>query len=171
MAFSSRSGSFGKPTARVLSAIVFGLAVVGWAGEAVVTLAWDASRCGCAAGYRVYYGTNARSYPFVTNAGLALTQTVVLPRGGRWFFAATTVSTNGLESDFSNEVSWESRPAAPVMLSESWVRVVPLLERSTNGVSWEGVTGAPSWFPATNRMEFFRGRRLMIEPERRPIAP
>ena len=80
-----------------------------------LTLAWDASPCACAASYRLYYGTNAHSYQFVTNTGLALTQSVVLPHGGRWFFAATVVSTNGLESDFSNEVSWESKPTAPVM--------------------------------------------------------
>ena len=82
------------------TALVMAWAVV--AGAQQVTLAWDASPCACAANYRLYYGTNTRSYQFVTNTGLSLTQAVVLPHGGRWFFAATVVSTNGLESDYSS---------------------------------------------------------------------
>lgn len=128
-----------------------------------LTLAWDASPCGCAASYRLYYGTNTRSYQFVTNTGLMLTQSVVLPHGGRWFFAATTVGTNGLESDFSNEVSWESKPAAPVMAGSSWVRLAPVFGRSTNCVTWGSVAGEATWFPATNNAEFFRVNRLLIE--------
>ncbi len=94
------------------------------------------------AGYRLYYGTNTRSYQFVTNTGLMLTQAVVLPHGGRWFFAATAgTSTNGLESDFSNEVSWESKPTPPVMAGKTWVRLTPVFGRSTNLVAWGSVTG------------------------------
>ena len=133
------------------------------AGERRLTLAWDASPCACAAGYRLYYGTNTRSYQFVTNAGLALTQSVTLSHGGRWFFAATAVGTNGLESEFSNEVSWESRPVAPVMAGRPWVRLTPVFGRSTNFVTWEGVNGEATWFPATNRAEWFRVNRLLIE--------
>jgi len=77
-------------------------------GAERLTLAWDASPSAAVSGYRLYYGTNARSYQFVTNSGLALTQSVVLPHRGRWFFSATAVGTNGLESDFSNEVSWRA---------------------------------------------------------------
>ena len=80
-----------------------------------MTLAWDASASTNVVGYRLYYGTNTRSYQFVTNTGLALTQAVLLPHRGRWFFAATAYDTNGLESDFSIEVSWESKPMPPVM--------------------------------------------------------
>jgi hypothetical protein len=128
-----------------------------------VTLAWDASPSAAVAGYRVYWGTNARAYCCLTNAGLALTQAVVLPHGGRWFFAATAYDTNGLESDFSNEVSWESKPTPPVMAGETWVRLAPVFGRSTNLVAWGVVTGTPSWFPATNRAEFFRVNRLLME--------
>ncbi len=140
--------------------------VLAWATAASgqrLTLAWDASPCACAAGYRLYYGTNTRSYQFVTNTALILTQSVVLPHGGRWFFAATVVSTNGLESDFSNEVSWESRPTAPVMAGKPWVRLTPVFGRSTNLAAWSSVTGEATWFPATNRAEWFRVNRLLIE--------
>ena len=133
------------------------------AGAQRVTLAWDASACGCAAGYRLYYGTNTRSYQFVTNTGLMLTQSVVLPHRGRWFFAATAYDTNGLESDFSSEVSWESKPAPPVMAGKAWVRLTPVFGRSTNLAAWGSVTGEATWFPATNRAEFFRVNRLLME--------
>jgi hypothetical protein len=150
----------------LLGALVVAWAVV--AGAQRLTLAWDASSCGCAAGYRLYYGTNTRSYPFVTDAGRALTQSVVLPHGGRWFFAVTAYDTNGLESEFSSEVTWEDRPVAPVMRGEPWVRVAPVFEQSTNQVTWQTVTGAPTWFPATNAAETFRLRELVIE---RVIVP
>ena len=143
------------------AALVMALAVAASAQR--LTLAWDASPCACAASYRLYYGTNTRSYQFVTNTGLMLAQSVVLPHGGRWFFAATAYSTNGLESDFSSEVSWESKPAPPVMAGETWVRLVPVFGRSTNLAAWGSVTGEATWFPATNRAEFFRVNRLLME--------
>ena len=128
-----------------------------------VTLAWDASASTNVAGYRVYWGTNSRAYVGVTNAGPALTQTLVLPHRGRWFFAATAYDTNGLESDFSSEVSWESKPAPPVMAGKAWVRLTPVFGRSTNLAAWGSVTGEATWFPATNRAEFFRVNRLLME--------
>jgi len=133
------------------------------AGAQQVTLAWDASASTNVAGYRLYYGTNTRSYQFVTNAGLVLTQAVVLPWRGRWWFAATAYSTNGLESDFSSEVSWESKPLPPAMAGSSWVRLAPVFGRSTNLAAWGSVTGEATWFPATNRAEFFRVNRLLME--------
>jgi hypothetical protein len=136
-----------------------------------VTLGWDASPGGGAAGYRLYYGTNAGSYQFVTNAGLALTQSVVLPHGGRWFFAATAYCTNGLESVFSDEVVWESMPTPPVIASEAWVRLTPVLGWSTNLVTWGSVTGTATWLPATNRAEFFRAGELVIERVQRLVTP
>jgi len=133
------------------------------AGAERLTLAWDPSPSADVVGYRLYWGTNTRSYQFVTNAGQVLTQSVVLPHRGRWFFAATAYSTNGLESDFSSEVSWESKPVPPVMAGESWVRLAPVFGRSTNLVTWGNVTGVPTWFPATNRAEFFRVKGLLME--------
>jgi hypothetical protein len=140
--------------------------LVAWAEVAVaqrVTLAWDASASTNVVGYRLYYGTNSGSYQYVTNTGLMLTQSVVLPHGGRWFFAATAYDRNGLESDFSSEVVFESKPVPPVMAGKPWVRLAPVFGRSTNQVAWGSVTGEASWFPATNRVEFFRVDRLLME--------
>ena len=136
-----------------------------------VTLAWDASPSPEVNDYRVYFGTNSRSYSFVTNAGLVLTQTVVLPSAGRWFFAATAVATNGLESEYSNEVQWECKPEPPVVRSERWLRLVPELWRSTNRVDWMSFEAEPTWIGATNALEFFTMRGLLIEPVPRRKEP
>jgi len=143
--------------------VAVALAGAGLARGETVTLAWDASASTNVAGYRIYYGTNSRAYFCVTNAGLVLTQAVVLPHRGRWFFAATAYDTNGLESDFSSEVSWESKPAPPVMAGKTWVRLTPVFGRSTNLAAWGSVTGEATWFPATNRAEFFRVKALLME--------
>jgi len=143
--------------------------LLGWAGAVGaqnVTLTWDASSSACVAGYRVYYGTNSRAYGFVTNAGLVQTQRVTLPCPGRWFFAATAYDTIGLESDFSNEVQWEARPGSPALHGDAVVRLVPVIERSINQVDWSSLTGAPTFLAATNRTEFFRAQRLIVEDAR-----
>ena len=141
-----------------------------WAGAVgaqSVTLAWDASPSASIAGYRVYYGTNSRAYGFVTNAGLVQTQRVTLPRPGRWFFAATAYDNIGLESDYSNEVQWEGKPGSPALHGDAVVRLSPVIERSTNQVDWSSLTGAPTFLAATNRAEFFRAQRLVVEDVRR----
>jgi hypothetical protein len=154
---------------RLLTILV--LAWVAMVHAQPVTLAWNASPSPEVTGYRVYYGTNSRSYSVVTNAGLVLTQTVVLPHLGRWFFAATAHDAQGLESEFSNEVEWEARLGSPVLLGEPWVRLSPVIERSTNQVDWVNTTGATTFFAATNGMEFFATRRLVIERVQRVIEP
>jgi len=136
-----------------------------------VTLAWDASPSAGVTGYRLYYGTNSRSYAFVTNAGLVLTQAVILPHPGRWFFAATAYASNGLESVFSDELEWEAKPGPPVVQGEPIVRLSPVIERSTNQVDWLSITGAPTFIVATNKAEFFQTRRLVIERVQRVTEP
>ncbi len=136
-----------------------------------VRLAWDASPSPDVVGYRIHFGTNAGNYSFVTNVGLVRTQTVVVPHTGRWFFAATAVDANGMESPFSNQVQWEGKPVAPVVQSETWVRLTPVIERSTNLVSWKYFEGEATWIAATNEMEFFATRRLLIERVQRVNEP
>jgi len=128
-----------------------------------VTLSWDPSPTPNVVCYRIYFGTSSRNYSGVTDAGLALKQTVVLPHSGRWFFAATAVDANGCESDFSNEVQWQAKPAPPGLHGETWVRLSPVIECSTNLVDWQSAVGEPTWIRATNQMEFFATRRLLIE--------
>jgi hypothetical protein len=154
---------------RTINLVAVALAVAGLTRGQTVTLAWDPSPSASVAGYRVYWGTNSRAYFGVTNAGLALTQAVVLPRRGRWFFAATAYDTNGLESDFSSEVSWESKPVPPALHGETLVRLTPVIERSTNLLDWVSTAGEATFFSATNAVEVFRTRRLMIERVQRAV--
>ena len=104
-------------------------------GKVSVTLAWDASPSPEVTRYRVYWGPCRRSYTNYVETP-CLTATVpglVLPQ----YFAATAVSSNGLESEFSQEVGGE-----PVV-------VVTALAR-TNLTSGEW-TQWTQWTPAVVR--------------------
>lgn len=89
----------------------------GWplsASPQSVVLTWDASPASAVSYYRIHFGTNGANYSFVTNVGLVLMQTVILPHRDQWFFAVTAVDANGLESPYSDQAqldyqSYESR--------------------------------------------------------------
>ena len=72
-----------------------------------VTLGWDASAGTNVAGYMIYYGTASGSYTQMAPAGLA-TQTTIsgLTVGTTYFFTATAADSTGLESEYSNEISF-----------------------------------------------------------------
>lgn len=152
----SRILAFGAAAA--LMAVILATAVA----ETVI-LSWDPSPSTGIGCYRAYYGMKSRSYAFVTNTGLAVRQVLELPDSGRWFFAVTACGTNGMESAFSSEVMWDSKPEPPAIHGSSFVRITPVIERSTNLVSWSAVLGEPTLFAATNAAEFFRASRLTIE--------
>lgn len=72
-----------------------------------VNLAWDASPDLSVASYRIHYGTSSAAYTEVTNAGNNLSITIQgLTANETYYFAATAVGTNQLESEFSNEISY-----------------------------------------------------------------
>jgi hypothetical protein len=84
-----------------------------------VTLAWDASTGIGVAGYSLYYGTASRNYSNRLVTG-DVTSAVVsgLSNGVTYYFAVTAVTASGLESDFSNEVSYQRvLPGIPVRIS------------------------------------------------------
>lgn len=79
-----------------------------------VTLAWSASPSSGLAGYRLYSGGATRSYTNVVTMPLVTTATLTnFVRGSTYYFSVTCYTTNGLESDYSNEAVWTS-PALPV---------------------------------------------------------
>ena len=76
-------------------------------GQSSVTLAWDPSPGSAIAGYRLYEGAASRTYTNVIAAGKVTSNTVSsLVGGATYFFAVTAYDTNGLESDFSSEISY-----------------------------------------------------------------
>ena len=71
------------------------------------TLAWDPASASSLAGYKVYYGTVSRNYPFAVDAGTQTTATITgLTAGATYYFAATAYDTAGTESAFSSEVTY-----------------------------------------------------------------
>jgi hypothetical protein len=81
-------------------------------GQSSVNLAWDASPGGSIGGYRLYDGAASRTYTNVIDVGNVTTQAVTnLAIGVTYFFAITAYDTNGLESDYSSEVSYTVPPS------------------------------------------------------------
>jgi hypothetical protein len=76
-----------------------------------VTLAWDPGVPAIdIAGYDIYYGVASRRYANVVDVGLATTGAVSnLVAGTTYYFAVTSLSSSGLESDYSSEGVWQSQ--------------------------------------------------------------
>jgi hypothetical protein len=78
-----------------------------------VNLAWDPNPEPDIAGYKLYYGTVSGEYAEPVDVGNVITGNVPgLQLGTLYFFAATAYNTSGLESDFSDEISWTT-PSLP----------------------------------------------------------
>lgn len=77
-------------------------------GAQSVTLAWNANTETNLAGYRLYYGTGPRAYTATGTVPVPETTATVtnLAEGRTYFFAVTAFTTDGLESDYSDEVSY-----------------------------------------------------------------
>ncbi|MBL9138707.1 MAG: hypothetical protein JNK85_22750, partial [Verrucomicrobiales bacterium] len=72
----------------------------------VAKLAWLANTETNLSGYRLYYGFAPDRLNYSTNVGLGTNATIELPVGNEtYFFAATAINTDSLESQFSNTVS------------------------------------------------------------------
>ncbi len=95
-----------------------------------VTLAWDPNPEPDIAGYILHYGTSSGSYSNSVNVGNVTTNTVAgLAVNVTYFFAVTAYNASGLESDFSNEVSYTVDLVPPTVSIKS-----PLAgARLTNG--------------------------------------
>jgi hypothetical protein len=71
---------------------------------AVVALEWNANVEANLAGYRLYSGSISRNYDRVVDVGRATNHTTdFVP--GEYYLAVTAYDTDGLESDFSDELS------------------------------------------------------------------
>jgi len=97
------------PVLSVLSS----LALIAVASAASIT--WDPNTEPDLAGYRIYWGPASRGYTNLLTVpaapGVRITNWVPVVTVG--FVAVTAFSTNGLESDYSNEITVTNRPAAP----------------------------------------------------------
>lgn len=88
------------------------------AGE--VNIAWNLQTDPTLGSYNIYYGVAPHTYIFSLNVGLTNFATVPnLESGVTYYFAVTSVTTNGAESDFSREVTATLRPEPPTINSTS----------------------------------------------------
>jgi hypothetical protein len=83
------------------------LGLVPAANAANVTLAWDVESG--VAGYRLHYGTSSGSYTQSSDVGTNTSATVSnLTAGQTYYFVVTAYNSGGLESQPSNQVSYNS---------------------------------------------------------------
>lgn len=84
-----------------------------------VTVVWDPNKENNIGGYKLYLGTNgSRSYDLQVTVNVTNGTSVVIknvPAGVTHWIALTAYDTNGLESDFSEELSFvvPNKPGKP----------------------------------------------------------
>jgi hypothetical protein len=162
------------------------LATLGSAGGAGVTFGWTANT-DPVAGYKIHYGPASRTYNQVFDARNVTAGTVSnLVAGTRYFFALTAYNSQGLESDYSNEITYfvptNTAPLGPfrltIAVTPSRQKVLTLtgptnrsysIEAATNLTAWTNLgtvtvgSGGSSVFVdtnATNRRRYYRARAL-----------
>jgi hypothetical protein len=104
----------------------------------IVTLAWSPSADTNVIGYNLYHGVASRTYTNKLDVGSALTATVSnLVEGTTYYFSYNAYNLLGMESDFSEEVSYHV-PAA------TWRQVVNLTGSGviSNAIA---ITGPWTW--------------------------
>ena len=115
--------------------------------NADVTLAWDASPEPGVTGYIVYYGTSSGTYTQQLDAGNTTSASVPDPNpasGSTWYFVVTAYTSDGVESDPSNEIASELTPPA----ADTWGLV------GLSGTAAPGAGGALfTSFPAAVRSD------------------
>ena len=104
----------------IVSILAFGARAT--AQTSCVTLSWAASTDTNVVGYNVYYGVESRVYTNSIDEGNVTTATICgLDIGTTYYFAVTAYDSFGLESDYSNEISYTipaTNGAATVALTQ-----------------------------------------------------
>jgi hypothetical protein len=101
-----------------------------------VTLAWDYSTDPAVDAYEVYWGPSSRTYTNLLSDILTNRASLTNLGQGTFYFAATAVDTNGLISDFSNEVVWTN--LAPPLVTNFLLSVS--IHQSTDFTNWSVLT-------------------------------
>jgi len=120
---------------------------------ASVTLAWNPSTDPVVAGYNMYYGGASGTYTNVESAGSATSVTVTgLVAGATYYFAATTYSTEGVESSFSTEVSYTVPGVVSIGNMQPTLDAIGNLNLNENsGMQTVNLSGITSGSPSENQ--------------------
>lgn len=170
---------------KLLALLAVSFALLTNALAASVTLEWNPNTEPNLAGYRLYWGTSSRVYTSSMTILVPKTTATVtgLSPGVTYYFAVTAFTTDGLESDYSDEVSYTVPglpvpPPGPVALSADGISWKPdddyveTVEMSRDLIDWkriptelftlreDGTLFLPrSFFPIDDPQRFFRIRR------------
>lgn len=107
-----------------------------------VMLEWDAVPDDCVIGYAAYCGIRSHEYDTRIDAGTNITATVSnLIVGNTYYFAVTAYASNGVESDFSGEISL-ALPASIIEMTFSFPTDVapPTIQSSADLMTWTNVS-------------------------------
>ena len=85
-----------------------------------VNLAWNPNPEPDIAGYLVHYGTGSRNYTQTQEAATPSATVTGLTEGVAYYFAATAYNDQGVESDYSNEVSYAVPTPTPTPDAARW---------------------------------------------------
>jgi hypothetical protein len=116
-----------------------------------VTVTWDPNTESDVVGYTVVYGTQSGVYTFSKSVGNATTWTADnLTAGQTYFFAVQAVSTDGLTSPLSQEVSTTIPGAAPTGETEAqWMTRFGITDMSADS-DGDGVTNRDEYLAGTD---------------------
>lgn len=140
----------------VRAAIIAGgilVIAVGSAWGAGVTFGWTANT-DPVAGYKIHYGPASRTYNQVFDARNVTTGTVSnLLAGTRYFFALTAYNSQGLESDYSNELTYfvptNIGPSGPfrltITVTPSQQKMLTVTGPTNRSYSIEAGTNLTAW--------------------------
>lgn len=130
--------------------------------QTAVLLGWDANIETNAMGYRLLAGSASRTYT-ITNTVVGRTSTsgvVSNIPSGKVFFTLVAFDQFGIDSDFSNEVTWTNRLSAPKNFKLTGTMQVSL---SPTG-PWTNLALLNIPLPpAVDRQQFYRSRLLLEE--------
>lgn len=130
-----------------------------------LTLEWDANTETNLAGYKIYAGKLSRQYVAIgtnfggTNTVFVITNTLT----GTNFFAVTAFDTDGLESEYSDEVWTVIKPQPPSGLRFAASITVQAAPAITG--PWQNVTQLSG---DASSQKFYR---FAIAPPEQPVAP
>lgn len=97
------------------------------AEAAEVTLTWDEVVSPNLEGYKVYSGSQSREYGAPATIGKVTTHVATFIPGQTIYFAVTAFDIEGIESDYSNEVSTHVKLQAPTGLKALLQKLVSWL--------------------------------------------